>query len=234
MKKLLILGHAGHGKDTVSNMISELSGATWQSSSGTATFILPALAEAVYNVRPRDIEDEDLIEWCKKNGYRPLLKELISLYNTPDKTALTKLILKDHDIYNGMRDLEEFKASRHLFDKVLWVDASERVTSDSTMEIPLDEKSMYFIDNNVSIECTLDQVKLFWKTQTSRAANPFYISDNSMHGDQGLKDIKNTAGQAIGYVGKHNSKWRIDCISSYIKTSEDLRHLADLLDSINS
>ena len=47
-----------------------------------------------------------------------------------------------------MRDLEEFKASKDLFDVIIWVDASKRlVTDENTNKIPMDAADMVITNN---------------------------------------------------------------------------------------
>ena len=60
--------------------------------------------------------------------------DLISAYNTPDKTRTAKTMLsRGYDMYVGMRRLDEFNACREagLFDHVIWVDALRRLPPES-------------------------------------------------------------------------------------------------------
>jgi len=52
---------------------------------------------------------------------------LISAYNKLDRSALTKQILRKYDMYVGMRSRAELRASAHMFDLIVWVDASNRL-----------------------------------------------------------------------------------------------------------
>lgn len=142
--KLMIIGHGRHGKDTAAEMICELTGLSFISSS-------VAVAEAIFTELNRRLEFPymDFIEsYGDRHNHRMLWKELISKYNEADKANLCKLILKHSDIYVGMRCPLEFKASRKLVDHVIWVDASERQPVDPSMGIQFDSQTMYRLDNN--------------------------------------------------------------------------------------
>ena len=146
-KKVLILGHGRNGKDTAAEILNEMYGYTYISSSrAMLDEIYPALTWIT------GIEDkEELFE--KRSESRELWKRLIDLYNAADKAALAKLISQKTDVYVGMRSDVEYAASKHLFDVVLWIDASDRVASvDPTMMIQYDEHEMYWVDNNYPID----------------------------------------------------------------------------------
>ena len=146
--KILILGHGRHGKDT----FAELLGLEYISSSEAALDVIwPALKEITLFAK-KETAFEERHEW------REIWKELISLYNTPDKSSLAKLILSKNDVYVGMRCIEEFEASEHLFDVIYYVDASKRVNYvDPTMSIPYDPETMVLIDNNGDL-ASLDEI----------------------------------------------------------------------------
>ena len=89
----------------------------------------------------------------KKDEHRPYLYHLIRDYNSPDKAKLSKEILKDHDVYVGMRDLEEYEASKDLFDLAIWIDASERLKEEPGTSFNIPKESFdVVITNNGSLE----------------------------------------------------------------------------------
>ena len=139
--KILILGHGGHGKDEAAKILSNLYGFTYQSSSRAALdAIWPALKEAT----PCK-DKERAFQW--RGNDRALWKALISLYNTPDKSALVTKVIKQCDMYIGLRCQEEYAASQHLFDLILWIDASKRFPEiDPSMSIEFNEKEMIKIE----------------------------------------------------------------------------------------
>jgi hypothetical protein len=137
----LILGHGWHGKDTAAEIMRDEFGLTFTSSSYAAAEIA---------VRPHLSKTYDTAEDCynDRRNHRDEWRRLITQYNTPDKSKLCREILAKTDIYVGMRCPEEYAASKHLFDVVLWVDRSEVVGQDRTMQIEFDPNEMIYIDNN--------------------------------------------------------------------------------------
>lgn len=152
-KKILILGHGRHGKDTVAEIIHDLTGLTYTSSSRAMLDIIYPVLTLVTGITDK----EELFE--KRTENRELWKELINLYNAADKSALAQRICGVTDIYVGMRDDQEFEASRHLFDLILWVDAEQRHPPDPTMLIKK-QPGMQWIDNNGDLDELWKQVKL--------------------------------------------------------------------------
>lgn len=143
-KKILILGHGRHGKDSLAEFLEHYYHITFESSSwGAAEAIFPWLQDRL------DFKYEDVDEaYEDRHNHRELWKELITNYNTPDKSALCRQILNKSDCYVGMRCQKEYEASKHLFDLVIWVDATQRVGYiDPTMGIEFDD-SMFLVDNN--------------------------------------------------------------------------------------
>jgi len=145
--KILILGNARHGKDTLAERLNEHFGMTFKSSSEMAmeTFIFDEIADKYgYSTMQQCFED--------RVNHRSLWYKMICSYNKEDKARLSKDILQKYDCYVGMRDLEEFEASRFLFDVIIWVDATDRLGSDeNTNKIPMDVADM-IITNNGTFE----------------------------------------------------------------------------------
>ena len=143
--KIMIMGHAGHGKDTVCEML-ERHGYTWSGSSAfmCAQVIYPALKEK-YNYKT--------VAQCyaDRDAHRDEWYRLIADFNTPDKAALGKAIYAEKDIYCGIRHIEEFSAikSAKLFDYAIWVDASDRLPpeDESSCTVTADMAD-FVIDNN--------------------------------------------------------------------------------------
>ena len=143
--KFLLLGHGGHGKGTVANLMWKLYNCSSISSSiaGGVLAVFPVLKERYGYPDFQACYDD-------RYAHRQEWFELIAQFNTPDKTRLSRQILFQYDGYDGMRSIEEFNASRHLYDVIFYVDASERIPPDLTMQIPYDKDSMVLIDNNGS------------------------------------------------------------------------------------
>lgn len=142
MNKILVLGHSGHGKDTFAKIYSKYTGAKFESSSFSA---FEAIKPVLKKIFP-DQNDQELYRRRRVN--RELWRELILLYNTPDRSALARKILETNDIYVGMRSIEEFEASKHMFNKIYYVMAFDRKGIDESMQIEFDKYSMLEVDNN--------------------------------------------------------------------------------------
>lgn len=154
--KYLLLGHAQHGKDTVAQLMNLHWGVTWQSSSVAALniFMFDILKDLLgYETMAEAYED--------RHAHRMLWKELITAYNYEDKARLCRDILEvnGNDMYIGMRCQEEYEASRHLFDKIFWVDASQRKPLDPSMSIEFDPGLMFVIPNNGDLSTLNSYIK---------------------------------------------------------------------------
>lgn len=152
-RAILVLGHGGHGKGELCKLLTELYGAECLSSSQAA---LPHIWPALHEASRYDFYGEPFANpedaYAKRADHREMWRLLISLYNTPDKTTLSREILAQADVYDGMRCAEEFAASRHLFDYVVWVEATARVgTVDPTLTISRDVADL-IIDNNGTLD----------------------------------------------------------------------------------
>ena len=133
--KLLIIGHARHGKDTVAALLEKYFGLAYTDSSRAATKIF------IYDVL-KDKYGYDSFDECYQDrvNHRAEWKQVICDYNKDDRAKLAKGILEHSDCYVGMRDREEINECMRqgLFDIIIWVDASER--------LPLEDSSSFNID----------------------------------------------------------------------------------------
>lgn len=148
--KFLIIGHARHGKDTVSELLVDVLGLKFRSSSDFAN------ERAVYPVlAPK--HGYTSLEECYQDrvNHRREWYNLIRSYNGHDPARLAREIVQENDIYCGMRHREEFEACRRegVFDYVIWVDASERLPQESaeSMSLTIDDADIV-IDNHTSLE----------------------------------------------------------------------------------
>lgn len=141
--KIMITGHAGHGKDTFCEML----GLNFVSSSWAALemVIWPQLGEC-YESKEDCFED--------RKNFRAMWHRLITEYNTPDLTRLTKEIFKVNDIYCGIRNDVEFFAAKDegLFDLSIWIDASNRLPAEPYASNKMkSEYCDFVVDNNGTI-----------------------------------------------------------------------------------
>jgi|688.fasta_scaffold31063_17 hypothetical protein len=121
MPKILIIGNARHGKDTLAEFFNKHFGMTFKSSSHAANelFIFDKLKEEHgYKTLEQCFED--------RVNHREKWYEMVRDYNNPDRARLAKEIISMVDCYVGMRDQEEFLASKDLFDVIIYVDAEGR------------------------------------------------------------------------------------------------------------
>lgn len=144
--KLMIIGHARHGKDTVCEILREQYGLQFRSS-------YEAAAEKVIYPLLRDVYGYRTIEECLNDrvNHRGTWYQLIREYNTPDAARLAREIYAENDIYCGLRHAEEFAAIKAagLFDFCIWVDASQRHPAEPASSCSLNrEHADYILDNN--------------------------------------------------------------------------------------
>jgi dephospho-CoA kinase len=150
--KILIIGHARHGKDTVGELFQEYAGLKAISSSEIlAKEFLFDLMNSKYGQSYKTSEEcfNDRFNWRKE------WFDEISAYNTPDQTRTAKLILKHADIYVGMRSSTEVIAciDEDLFDLVIWVDATERLPLENSDSFNISKDvADIIIDNNGTLE----------------------------------------------------------------------------------
>jgi len=150
LPKLLLIGHARHGKDSMAEILQENFGLKFKSSSQAAAeiFIYDALKEKYGYQTPEECFEDRV-------NHRAEWHQLICEYNIHDKAKLAKGILEQADCYVGMRDYREIKEciNQNLFDLIIWVDASERLPLEGSTSFNIDkEDADIIIDNNGAYE----------------------------------------------------------------------------------
>ncbi|QXN72353.1 MazG-like nucleotide pyrophosphohydrolase [Rhodobacter phage RcSimone-Hastad] len=168
-EKLLIMGYARHGKDTVCELLRDRYGLKFTSSS---QFCAEHVVFPVVKKMWDDYNDEQrgrnlpvpampnyaTVEECfaDRANHRALWYDLITAHNTPDKSRLGREIFEENDVYCGIRNAREFHALKNagVFHWAIWVDASER-------GMPVEDKSSctvepwmadFILDNNGTLE----------------------------------------------------------------------------------
>jgi dephospho-CoA kinase len=149
-KKLLVIGHGRHGKDTVCELLRDKYGYSFESSSRFCSklFIFDML---------KDKYGYDNEEQCyaDRHNHRAEWYNAICDYNIPDAARLGREIFREHDIYCGLRNKREFFAMKNtgVFDYVIWVDRSDHLPPESKDSMSLEQWMADFtIDNNSSLE----------------------------------------------------------------------------------
>lgn len=126
--RLCIIGHGRSGKDTAAEILGNLYGFTYDCSSMAAAKIF------IYE-ELRDEYGYQSFEECyeDRHNHRALWYDMITGYNSTNPARLAGEIMKNSDIYVGMRSRRELQESKHrgLFDLVIWIDASLRVPDES-------------------------------------------------------------------------------------------------------
>ena len=147
--RLLIIGYARHGKDTVAEILRDKHGFKYVSSS---EFVgREVVWENWGKLRYPTFE----AMFADRHNWRRQWMEMIALYNCPDKSRTARTMLeRGYDLYVGMRRADELAASRHMFDYVIWVDRlrflpPEKDSMDITRETAHPD---FVIDNNGSLE----------------------------------------------------------------------------------
>ena len=148
--KLLILGHARHGKDTFAELLAEQFDFKFKSSSVAASeiFLYDALKDKYGYKTPQECFEDRV-------NHRQEWHELICDYNKDDKARLAKEILKEADCYVGMRSGVEIDecVRQGLFDLIIWVDASGRLPLEGSESFNISQSYADFIvPNNGTFE----------------------------------------------------------------------------------
>lgn len=152
--KILVLGHARHGKDTVCEYLRDVYGFTFTSSSHFCAerVVRPALEAKLGIVYEKAGEcmarREEVPDW------RKFWYDAIRDFNRPDLTALGRAIWAENDIYCGLRHHSEFNALKNTgsYDLCLWVDAHERKPMEEKTSMSLEQwMADYTIDSNGTI-----------------------------------------------------------------------------------
>lgn len=132
--KIILLGYARHGKDTVAEILRDRYGFQFNSSS---MFCAERVLLPYFNGRPagyspahdRIFRHYATAEECYEDrvNFRDVWFDQIEAYNREDPSRLCREMFEaGNDIYVGMRSAIEFKAAQKLADLVVWVDASGR------------------------------------------------------------------------------------------------------------
>ena len=145
-KKLLVIGHGRHGKDTVCEILRDEYDYTFESSSQFCSklFIYDML-KVKYNYK----SEEEC--YADRHNHRTEWYNAICDYNVPDAATLGREMFAAYDIYCGLRNKREFFAMKNtgVFDYCIWVDRSDHLPPEDKSSMSLEQWMADFtIDNN--------------------------------------------------------------------------------------
>jgi len=154
--RLLIIGAARWGKDSLAELLRDNFGLKFASSSQACAdiFIYDELKGKYGYSTPEECFEDRV-------NHRQEWYEMICDYNKDDKARLAKDILDRADCYVGMRDRDEITEciNQKLFDLIIWVDASDRLPSESATSFNIDKSCAdIVIENNGTYEEFIEKV----------------------------------------------------------------------------
>ena len=160
---LIITGHADHGKDEVCLLLKERQeGLGSYNSNGSSFYVYDKYIFPKYRdsecFKARNIPSTyaDGYKALKENENRKFFYDLIVEYNGNDLTRTAREILSDVNIYNGIRNIDEYSNAKKagLFDYSIWVDAEQRIgIPEDCKDITVTKQDMDFVlNNNGSLE----------------------------------------------------------------------------------
>lgn len=159
--KILIIGHARHGKDTVAEFIEAQTGLSLKRASLFAAekFIFDALkGKCGYNSAEECFMD--------RASHRKEWFNLIHEYNKGDLARFARELMQQSNMYAGMRDFKEISACKKegLFDLVIGVfDPRKELEPPSSFNVDIFKASDLVVFNNGSLEELEGKVKAITK-----------------------------------------------------------------------
>jgi hypothetical protein len=151
MTKILVVGHAQHGKDTFAQLLAQNLGlrSPISSSQLACDLFLFEILRSKYGMA----YETPKIAWEDRGHFRSLWFDEICLYNEKDPSRLCRQILEHSDIHTGIRSRAEYEASKHLFDLIIWVDRAQHCMLESKESMQLtEEDGQVVVDNNGSLD----------------------------------------------------------------------------------
>lgn len=159
--KILILGNARHGKDTLAELLQDNFGLTFMSSSQASSdfFLYNQLKDKYGYTSPEECFNDRV-------NHREEWYQSICDYNKDNRARLAGDILSRTDCYVGMRDKAEFDecVKQNLFDIIIWVDASKRIALEPGTSFNIDiSDADIIVENNGTFEDFVQKSKRIGK-----------------------------------------------------------------------
>jgi hypothetical protein len=180
--KVMVIGHARHGKDTVGELLKKNYGLSFTSSSLFCAdkVMMPAFARARQEALDKDPEAKLLVyddaQACfeDRHAHRKFWHDEITAYCDGDLSRLTREILASCDVYCGCRNDREFLQSKGegAFNLSLWVDRSLHVKPEPRESMKLERWMADAVVDNNGTEEQLEQNLI-------RVVNPFVVAHRS-------------------------------------------------------
>lgn len=150
--KLMVIGYATHGKDTACNLLRDMYGLTFVSSS---YFVMERAVRPYLEIRFGISYDTADACYADRINHRDKWHDAIAEFNGNDPARLGRELYSQFDIYCGNRSVVEFEAMKKekLFDYAFWIDRGlivepEPLTSNKLYPSMAD----YIIDNNGDLD----------------------------------------------------------------------------------
>lgn len=177
-RKIIVLGHARHGKDTVCEILRTKYNFSFPLNGGTSWFV----AETVIMPLLSKKYGYKTVEECFNDriNHRAEWFEIIHDFNKDDVTKLCRLVLSRFDIYCGLRskeELEQLKKEENVI--TVWVDRSKHVRRELAESMTIDmSMADYVIDNNGSKEDLEREVDKFVSYYTSSHSQKLFSDED--------------------------------------------------------
>lgn len=147
--KILLVGYATCGKDTVAEKLTSFGFKCLGSSTFATSKIMMPYFESIgepYN-SPEECYNDRI-------NHRATWYKQIELYNKESWTRITQEMFDEgYNVYVGMRSISELNASRNLYDHIVWIDASDRIENEDISSCTIGpHNATYIIDNNGTMD----------------------------------------------------------------------------------
>jgi hypothetical protein len=146
--KLMVIGHAQHGKDSVCTILRDKYGLSFVSSS---FFVMERAVRPYLEKVYRITYDTADACYTDRVNHRDKWHNAIADFNKDDPARLGRELYAEYDVYCGIRSALEFNALKEekAFDVAIWVDAGLRVEPEPFTSNKLTaDYADYILNNN--------------------------------------------------------------------------------------